>query len=334
MVRCKVGVIAFQGMDTLKSISSKINSFYIALIMLMIGMFDYKLIEAFAAVLLEGGFDKAAMCLNITQSAVSQRVKLLEDQAGRILVVRSSPPAATPAGAQILKHYVQVKRLEDELQESLHKPEGPEGFQVIPIGINEDSLATWFYPAVEPFLASGRVLLDIHADDQEETYKMLRDGLVAGCISSRNKPVQGCRITPIGSMTYRMMAAPVFVDRFFCSGFDSNSLMLAPAVIFSRKDTLHDAFLTQVLGFSVSRYPAHYLPSSEVFVDCIASGTAYGMLPDYQTESLVNEGRLVNLFPEQSLSVNLYWHCWNLKSELLETLSQLIISGFSKSKLK
>ena len=41
-------------------------------------MFDYKLIEALAMVAQKGGFDKAARALYITQSAVSQRVKLLE----------------------------------------------------------------------------------------------------------------------------------------------------------------------------------------------------------------------------------------------------------------
>ena len=45
-------------------------------------MFDYKLIEALAAIAEKGGFDKAAKSLHITQSAVSQRLKLLEDQMG------------------------------------------------------------------------------------------------------------------------------------------------------------------------------------------------------------------------------------------------------------
>ena len=50
-------------------------------------MFDYKLIEALAMVAREGGFDKAAKALYITQSAVSQRVKLLEDLTGQVLIL-------------------------------------------------------------------------------------------------------------------------------------------------------------------------------------------------------------------------------------------------------
>ena len=59
---------------------------------------DYKLLKALAAVLDAGGFEKAAQHLNLTQSAVSQRIRLLEDQIGAILLTRTSPPVATEAG--------------------------------------------------------------------------------------------------------------------------------------------------------------------------------------------------------------------------------------------
>jgi LysR family transcriptional regulator (chromosome initiation inhibitor) len=61
-------------------------------------MLDYKLIEALAMVVREGGFDKAARTLYITQSAVSQRVKLLEEYTGQVLIARTTPPQATSAG--------------------------------------------------------------------------------------------------------------------------------------------------------------------------------------------------------------------------------------------
>ena len=68
-------------------------------------MLDYKLLEALAQVVQSGGFDKAAQELHITQSAVSQRVKLLEGQTGQILLARTTPPRATEAGRNLLKHF-------------------------------------------------------------------------------------------------------------------------------------------------------------------------------------------------------------------------------------
>jgi len=78
-------------------------------------MLDYKLIEALALVIDEGGFERASASLCITQSAVSQRIRLLEEVCGQILLIRSSPPEPTPVGRNLLKHYRQVKLLEENL---------------------------------------------------------------------------------------------------------------------------------------------------------------------------------------------------------------------------
>jgi len=43
-------------------------------------MLDYALLDALAAVVRHGSFDRAAGALNVTPSAVSQRVKLLEEE--------------------------------------------------------------------------------------------------------------------------------------------------------------------------------------------------------------------------------------------------------------
>ena len=132
-------------------------------------MFDYKLIEALAIVAREGGFDKAARALYITQSAVSQRVKLLEELTGQVLIARSTPPQVTSAGRKLLKHYLQVKRLEDDLMGEIGDPVS-KGVASIAVGINADSLATWFLDAIQSFLLEERVVLDIRVDDQEQTY--------------------------------------------------------------------------------------------------------------------------------------------------------------------
>lgn len=289
-------------------------------------MFDYKLIEAMAMVVREEGFDNAARKLNITQSAVSQRIKLLEDMCGQLLIARSTPPSATPAGNRLLKHYMQVKRLEEDLQGAFQQD-----FSVSPpslaIGVNADSLATWFQPAIESFLNGQTVTLDLKVDDQEETHKMLRDGDVAGCISSRKTSFQGCSISYLGTMTYRLAATPEFVDHYFRGGVDVTSIMFAPAVIFNRKDKLHNTLLKKILGKEKKDIPAHYVPSTETFAEYIIKGVAYGMIPDLQSSGLFESGKLIDLFPKHPVEVKLYWHCWNLKSELLETFSNHLIKN-------
>jgi len=289
-------------------------------------MFDYKLIEALAMVARDGGFDKAAKALNITQSAVSQRVKLLEEQAGQVLLARTTPPRATKAGRKMLKHYLQVERLENDLIAEMDE-RADKGFASMTLGINADSLATWLLDAIRPFLLRERVLLDIRVDDQEQTHRLLKDGDVLGCVSTQDQPMQGCRIDYIGRMQYRMLAAPEFAARWFPKGLTIEDAGRAPALMFNRKDELHRKLLRQALGALPAFIPTHYVPSAEKFAELIASGLACGMLPDQQSAPWVRDGRMVDLAPGHHVPVQLYWHCWNLKSALLEKLTRHLIRG-------
>ena len=287
-------------------------------------MLDYKLIEALAMVAREGGFDKAARALHITQSAVSQRVKLLEELTGHILLARTTPPRATSAGRKFLKHYLQVKRLEDDLTAEVDEPDN-KGFTSIAVGVNADSLAFWLLEAIHPFLLEEKVLLDIRVDDQEQTHRMLKNGEVMGCISTQEQPMQGCRIEYLGRMNYRMMASPEFAALWFPNGLTIKDVRRASAVIFNRQDDLHYKLLAQALGQVPAFIPTHYVPSVDKFADFVTLGLAYGMLPDQQILSLVRSGKMVDLAPDCHVPALLYWHCWNLKSELLEKLTQNLI---------
>lgn len=287
-------------------------------------MLDYKLIEALSMVAQEGGFDKAAKALNITQSAVSQRLKLLEELTGQVLMARTTPPKATSAGQKLLNHYLKVKRLEDDLFRELDDS-GKKEFTSIAVGINADSLALWLLDAIHPFLLEERVLLDIRVNDQEQTHKLLKDGEVIGCISSQDQAMQGCRIEYIGLMNYRMMASPEFAAKWFPEGLNVEDVRRAPAVIFDRHDELHHKLLFQALHEVPSFFPNHYVPSVEKFADFISLGLAYGMLPDQQRAPLVKVGKMIDLSPDCHVPVKLYWHCWNLKSDLLEKLTKHLI---------
>lgn len=283
-------------------------------------MFDYKLIEAMAAVIREGGFERAARQLNITQSAVSQRIKLLEESTGQVLMRRTTPPETTRAGRQVLKHYQQVSSLEQDLLESLAQ-ESDQQFTSLAVGINEDSLATWFLESIRPLLTGERITLDLRVDDQEQTLNYLKAGEVMGCISSHAQPVQGCNMVPLGIMRYRLVANDAFVTRWFQEGFTFEAAEEAPAIIFNRKDSLHYSALQEVFGVIPEKMPTYYVPSSEQFVAFICAGLAYGTVPDLQGMHLIKKGRLTELVPGVVFDLPLFWHVWNLRSRRLEQLT-------------
>ena len=277
-------------------------------------------------VIQEGGFEKAAAQLHLTQSAVSQRVRLLEDRTGKILLSRSTPPRATLSGEQLVKHYLQVKLLEDGLHAEL-KTSQETGPVKLAVGVNADSLASWFLTAVGPLFRDGQLLIDLQVDDQEQTHKLLKEGAVVGCISDKSSPIQGCRVESLGTMTYRLLASPAYLANWYADGLTHSAARSAPAVLFNRKDKLHHKFLAQALGRSIQLQAVHYIPAFEPFMAMISGGYACGMLPDWQSEALRKDGRLIEVDPRTQLAVGLYWHCWNLASAPLQRFSTQLITA-------
>ena len=298
-------------------------------------MLDYKLLQALAAVVEEGGFERAARRLNITQSAVSQRIRLLEESLGQPVLARTQPPAPTGPGRRLLRHVRRVGLLEADLALGIApgaaghaSTAGPAGAEVIDVpwqtlavAVNADTLATWFTAAVLPLLSRERLALDLKVDDQERTHELLRGGEVVGCVSTRPSPMQGCRASFLGLMRYHCAATPSFAARWFPQGLGLAAARLAPAVVFNRQDTVHDRYLAERLGDSPQNAPRHHVPNSERFVDFVLGGAGYGLIPHLQAAAPLAEGRLVDLLPGAPMDVPLYWHCWNLASPLLAGLT-------------
>jgi len=279
-------------------------------------MLDYKLLEALAAVADEGGFERAARRLNLTQSAVSQRIRQLEDALGQPVLSRGKPPRPTEHGRALIAHARRVALLEAELNAGSAAPAAA-SWRTLPLAVNADSLATWFTAAVLPALRRERVTLDLKVADQELTFGLLRAGEVAGCVATRQTPMQGCRARFLGVMRYHCLAAPDFAREFFPHGLTMDTVGCAPAVVFNRDDTVHDRFLERALGRSPRQAPRHHVPDSERFVDFVLGGAGYGLVPHLQAEAHLRAGRLVDLAPGNPLLVPLSWHCWAVPSALL-----------------
>jgi Transcriptional regulator len=172
-------------------------------------MLDTKHLQALAAVITEQSFEKAARTLFLTQSAVSQRIRQLENQVGQMLVVRSAPVRPTPAGMAMLRHFRQLAVLEESLFEEL-APRESEEFVSVTLAVNADSLDTWFSRSVRDILTGEKVLLDLVVDDQSVTHAYLRSGEVQGAITSTPANFQGLVTHDLGDMEYLCVATPEF----------------------------------------------------------------------------------------------------------------------------
>lgn len=284
-------------------------------------MIDNKQLQALVAVHKTGSFEKAAELLSVTQSAVSQRIKQLEERMGRALLVRTSPVTPTQAGFRLITHHQRISLLEHELLAELEPDTARDTPKPIAIGINADSIATWFLDAIQPFIRANNIVLEVKVDDQDNTHELLRNGEVVACVTSNATPVQGCHAIPLGLMRYRMLASPA-LKHVFEQHQDWQQL---PIVEFNRKDQLQKQYLKQFYNTQPNEQLTHRIPSSEGFVEYIHRGFAAGMIPDEQSSALLATGELVDLAPGNYLDIPLYWHVWSLKSTLMKSLTDIIV---------
>jgi LysR family transcriptional regulator (chromosome initiation inhibitor) len=295
-------------------------------------MLDAEQLAALAAVIHEGSFERAAGTLHVTRSAISQRVKALEERLGHVLVRRGSPCTATAIGERVFRHARQLALTESELLEALPgdplSREGAAGGvrappRTVSLAVNADSLATWFIAALAPFAEGGRLAFDLHVEDQDHSADLLRQGRVMGAVTADPKPVQGCAVVPLGAMRYRAVASPAFRRRWFPAGLTPDALAAAPMLVFDRQDALQHRFVRRYTRRRLAP-PVHWIPSSQGFVEAASVGLGWGMNPESMVREGIAAGRLVDLAPKEPQDVALYWQHWRLEVAMLASLTAAV----------
>ena len=294
-------------------------------------MLDYASLSALAAVVREGSFERAARALHVTPSAVSQRIRQLEERVGCALVVRGQPCRATDTGQRLCRHWDQVRLMEHELREVLPALDAdalaPQLHRVtLPVVVNADSLATWFAHAAARYAAEAPVLLEVAVDDQDHTAERLRNGAVLAAVTAMATPAPGCNSRPLGAMRYVASASPGFMARYFAEGVNARTLAEAPSLAFDRKDQLQARWVRKQCHRSVE-LPRHALPSTQAFIEANLVGMGWGMQPMPLVQHLLDSGALVELVPGATLDVPLYWQHARAASSLLEGLTQAVLDA-------
>lgn len=281
-------------------------------------------LAAFGAVLEEGSFDAAARRLSVTASAVSQRIRALEDRLGQVLVVRQSPCRPTPAGEQLLRRVRPMQALEAEaLADFLPDDRAAASTRPISIAVNDDSLETWLIAALTRLHRQYGYLFDVRVDDQDHTLELLRDGSVLGAVTAESTPLQGCNVHALGTMRYRAIASPQFAEHYFSSGVDAAAFARAPMIVFNRKDELQWRFVRRITRARLAP-PMHYLPTSSGFVEAAAGGLGWCLAPESLIAPALHAKKIVILDPRHWLDVPLYWQHAAVRSSTLQRISQAL----------
>ncbi len=286
---------------------------------------DLDQLQALTAAVAEGSFDAAARRLHVTPSAISQRIKALETNVGRVLLIRSRPVRPTASGQTLLRAARQIDAVTAEVAHELGE-QGEDQLPTIALAVNADSLGTWFLPAlsaVDPPLA-----FDLRRADETRTAELLRDGSVIAAVTASADPVPGCVARPLGRMRYQPRASPAYFARWFPEGVTAEALSRAPVIVFDRTDQLQSRYLQRRSRRRLDP-PRHYVPGSSSFTEAVRLGLGWGLVSDLQAGSAPE---LIDLDPQGAIDVNLFWQQWRLRSAALERVAAAV-SAHAKTAL-
>ncbi|WP_068545721.1 LysR family transcriptional regulator ArgP [Thalassotalea crassostreae] len=286
--------------------------------------FDYKLIHALDTVIQQQSFEKAATALNITQSAISQRIKQLEQQVAKPLLIRDQPLRVTETGEKMLSHFRKIRQLEYDLASEI-MPQDNNATLPIHIAVNADTLASWLIPAIRAVLSKFPIELNLQVANESSTQDLLKKGQVFAAVSSQKKSFAGVKVTPIGTIDYILCASPNFIKRFFANGITKDSLAKAPSIDYDQRDTMHSDYLKAHFNVRRGSYPCHRIGSSEVVVTMALADLAYGLIPTTQANEHIQSGALVDLKPNDHLPMPMYWHSWALERGIQKQMSNAIV---------
>jgi len=289
-------------------------------------------LQTLAAVVREGTFDAAAAVLHLTPSAVSQRMKALENAAGVVLVQRTKPVRATPDGEILLRLAAQWELLRQEAAAGIEgKPEaGHQDWRDVPrihlpIAANADSISIWLLPVVAQIQQMHPVAVEVLRDDESHSTGFLRAGQAVGAITSDPRPVRGCTVLPLGTMRYLPVATTEFIATWLPNGLRAADLARAPMVSFDRKDTIQLDLLHRLTRKHVDP-PVTYVPASVEYHRAVELGAGWGAVPAAQIEPALAAGTVKKL-GNHHVDIQLFWQYWKLGSPIINDLTRLIQAG-------
>lgn len=151
---------------------------------------DTGLLRAFVAVAETGGMTAAARQLHLTQAAISQQIRRLEDILERPLFERGRRgPTLTTAGGMLLARAEKMLALNDEIMATMTAPaiEGE-----VRIGVPHDIVSPFLVPVLKSFdKAWPKVRVFIVADVTLALFDLLKQGEIDLCLSTEPAPQKG-----------------------------------------------------------------------------------------------------------------------------------------------
>lgn len=288
-------------------------------------MFDYPYLEALRAVEKEGTYERAAHKLGITRSAISQKIRLLDERWGTVTTARK-PVRTTAHGARLCRHVDQVQLLETQL--FLQAGHLFNAYEIEPHAIkllfDTDLLQTGFLDELSLFMDSQNdFAFEITRTSNDVIQAKTNPNTVATAISTHRSHAPHYEAHHLGSKKFLAVAHPEFAEQNFSSGLTASAFQKAPCVTYGGSRDYSELFLSQVFGKTIQLNARQLHSNSGILKACLKK-KGWGILTPANSEQHLKEGELVDLFPGDHLSVDLYFYVSNFISKVLPEVVQTV----------
>ena len=143
--------------------------------------------------------------------------------------------------------------------------------------------------------------------------------------------LRGCKMGPLGAMPYVAVASASYAQQYLPQGLTPHNFRDVSFLSFNRKDDMAAEFVARAFGLKRVALNHLFVPGSEAQMRALAAGWAVGVVPELLARGAIADGSMVDLAPGRSLPIQLYWHCWNLESELLDALTSALTGAAAQS---
>jgi len=271
-------------------------------------MLDYRSLLALAVVNREGSYERAAAHLNMTPSAISQRIKALEAKVCGKVLVRGAKGQLTPLGALLVKHTTQVKVLEKELfgRLEIHNSGADGNLKIV---VSADHLSLWFMDAICNYLQKHISLnIEIIPASGEYADELLKNCVTIAAITENKFDICGYKSLLIGEIEYHAVCSIDIYEKYFLHKNVSGD-KISEIICFRScgRGMIPLQWAKKVFGRDILlKYVT--VPSSHDIFRALNGNVGWSVVPILQSAPYLESGRLVRFCDNVSITAPVYWH--------------------------
>lgn len=264
---------------------------------------NYELYKVFYYVAKTLSFSEAAACLYISQSAVSQSIKVLETNLNQVLFIRSTKKVSLTKEGEILFKHIEpainlISRGENQILEATAL-----GETQLRLGASDTICRYFLVPFLEDFHHKyPHIHIKVTNGTSFQCAKMLENNEVDIIVtnSPNSALTNSMRIDPILEFKDVFIGNPEFFPNI-TERLTLEELQRLPILMLTKNSTTSEFLHSLFLKHSLDLVPAIELNSNDLLIDLAKIGLGIAFIPDFCVKH--TSSKLITIETEQELPV-------------------------------